>query len=147
MYETIDIENRKHKPPLSVIRIIGEILTGLTFGTVSLLLVLHIGFWLIGPNEIGLLFLVIFIACSPLLFGIGCAAGVYLIGSIGQQTGSFSISLIGGFVVGLVVLLPSISLRVIGNLVPLLVLIIPPIPATICFNLSRRYKKPKPAIH
>lgn len=151
MYETI-IENRKQKPPISLIRIAGEILAGFALGSISLLLVFFTGFWITGSNELGdFVFLILFTIGSPLLYGIGCAAGIYLIGSIGKQTGSYSICLIGAFFAGLVALFLTFSffktLRVIESLVPLLVLIVPPIPATICFNLTRRCKKPKPPVH
>ena len=156
MSESVLIEIKKQnrqKPPLSVARIAGEILAGWALGLVSLLLVLHIGDWLIGPNEpLAFLFLILFFACCPLLYGIGCALGVYLIGSIGKQTGSFSVSLVGGFLLGFIVVLPSLSLfgsrKVTVDLVPsLLLFLLPPIAATICFNLNLRYKEPQPAIH
>ena len=93
MSESVIIENKKQntqKPPLNVGRIVGEILVGLILGIVSLLLVLFTGFGLIGSNEsVGFLFLILFFAGCPLLYGIGCALGVYLVGSIGKQTGSF----------------------------------------------------------
>ena len=148
MSESVNIENKKQnrqKPPLSVGRIVGEILAGLALGIASLLLV-WIGSWLIIPNEaLAYLFLILFFACCPLLYGIGCALGVYLIGSIGKQTGSFSVSLIGGFVVGFIVILPSLSLfksrKMTVDLIPaLLLFLLPPIAATICFNLKRRFK-------
>jgi len=148
MSESINIEYKKQKPPLSVVRIVGEILISLALGIVSMLLVFFTGFWITGSNELGdFLFLILFVAGSPLLFGIGCVAGVYLVGSIGKQTGSFSVSLIGGFAVGFVVLIPSLSLFNIGkvtdNSVPLLLFwLIPSIAATLCFNLTRRYKEP-----
>ena len=150
MCESVIIENKKQsrqKPPLSVGRIVGEIFAGLALGIASLLLI-GIGSLLIIPNEaLAFLFLILFFACCPLLYGIGCALGVYLIGSIGKQTGSFSVSLIGGFVVGFIVILPSLSLfssrKITVDLIPsLLLFLLPPIAATICFNLTRRYKEP-----
>jgi hypothetical protein len=158
MYETINIENKKQKPPLSLIRILGETLASFTLGSVLLLGTLYISGWirdwLFGSSEIPLevLFFPIFICVSPMFYGIGCAAVIYLIGSIGRQTGSFSVSLIGGVVLGYIVLIPSLSffreLRMTGNLEYLLLLwFIPSIAATICFNLTRRYEKPKPSVH
>ena len=151
MSESVNIENENqnhHKLPLSIARITCEILAGYALGSISLLLVFFTGFWITGSNELGdFVFLILFLASSPLLYGIGCASGIYLIGSIGRQTGSFSISLVAGFVAGLVALFLTFcvfrTLTVMQNLVPLLLFIIPPIPATICFNLTRRYKKPK----
>ena len=148
MFESVLIENKtqnRQKPPLSVGRIVGEILAGLALGIASLLLV-WIGSWLIIPNEaLAFLFLILFFACCPLLYGIGCALGVYLIGSIGKQTGSFSVSLIAGFVLGFIVILPSLSLfksrKMTVDLIPVLLLfLLPPIAATIAFNLNRRFK-------
>ncbi|MGD8786796.1 MAG: hypothetical protein PVJ60_05190 [Phycisphaerales bacterium] len=158
MYETIIIENKKQKPPLSIIRILGEILAGFALGLIVLLCVLYISYWIsdwiFGSSEIPLevLFLPTLICGSPLWYGIGCAAAVYLIGSIGKQTGSYSITLIGCVVLGYVVLFPSLSFfrisKVTDNSIPLLLLwLIPSIAATICFNLTRRYKNPKPSTH
>ena len=148
MSEPVNVENKKQnrqKPPLSVGRIVGEILAGWALGIASLLLV-WIGSWLIIPNEpLAFLFLILFFTGCPLLYGIGCALGVYLIGSMGKQTGSFSVSLIGGFVLGFIVILPSLSLfhsrKMTVDLIPaLLLFLLPPIAATICFNLNRRFK-------
>ena len=88
----------------------------------------------------------------PPAHGLASALGVYLVGRIGKQTGSFLLTLGCGFAGGLAIMgmdrlvhsfywsywFPSVSPCV---LVPL-VLLIPPITATFGFNLTRRYKKP-----
>jgi len=158
MSESINVENKKQihlKPPLSVGRIAGEILAGLALGFVLLLVVYVTGIRLIiGKGGItgsigqlhGLLFVVIFTMVFSPLYGFGSAVGVYLLGSRGNETGSFLLALAGGFVGALVVLLPSFSLffsgKVIVHLGPLLLLLlIPPGVATLGFNLIRRYKE------
>ena len=148
MSESINIENKKQnrqKPPLSFLKIAGEILVGLALGFILLWVVYCAGFGLIGSNKpmAALFFLLFFVSC-PLLYGIGCTVGVYLVGSIGKQTGSLSLSLVGSFMFGIVVLFPSFSLldsRKVNLVLLLLLLLIPPIMATLCFNLNRRYKE------
>ena len=158
MSESINIENKKQnrqKPPLSLTRIIGEILAGTALGLVALLLAYVTGSVLVGkvgPAESSgeleaILFLIMFTIVFSPLYGLGSAVGVYLLGTRGKQTGSFLLTLAGGFVGAIGVLLPSFSLffggKVIVHLIPLLLLsLIPPILATLGFNLRRRYKKP-----
>jgi hypothetical protein len=155
MSESINVENKKQnrqKPPLSVGRIAGEILAGTALGLVALLVAYVTGIVLVG--KVGpagssgqleaILFLIMFTIVFSPLYGFGSAVGVYLVGTRGKQTGSFLLTLAGGFVGALVVLLPSSSLffsgKVIVHLVPLLH--IPPGVATLGFNLIRRYKEP-----
>jgi hypothetical protein len=158
MSESINVENKKQnrqKPPLSIGRIAGEILAGLALGFVLLLVVYVTGSVLVGkvgPAESSgeleaILFLIMFTIVFSPLYGFGSAVGVYLLGTRGKQTGSFLLTLAGGFVGAIVVLLPSFSLffsgKVIVHLVPLLLLLlIPPGMATLGFNLTRRYKEP-----
>ena len=151
MSESINIENKKQnrqKPPLSVGRIVGEILAGLALGLVALLVLYVTGIVLIGKGEqtgsIGQLaalgFVAIFITVFPPLYGYGSAVGVRLLGSRGNQTGSFLLTLAGGFVGGLVVVV--ILLMEPGFLMLCSTLLIPPVLATCGFNLRRRYKEP-----
>ncbi len=158
MSESVNIENKKQrrqKPPLSFGRIAGEILAGLALGFVLLLVAYVTGSVLVGkvgPAESSgeleaILFLIMFTIVFSPLYGFGSAVGVYLLGTRGKQTGSFLLTLAGGFVGALVVLLPSFSLffsgKVIVHLVPLLLLLLfPPVLATLGFNLTRRYKEP-----
>ncbi len=139
MSESINVENKKQnrqKPPLIIAKIAGEILAGLVLGLVALLVVYVTGIVLVGkdlstasPATAAVLgFQVIFDLVFPPLYGLGSAVGVYLLGTRGKQTGSFLLTLAGGFVGALVVLLPSFSLffggKVIVHLVPLLLLLL-----------------------
>jgi len=97
---------------------------------------------------------------GPPVYGLDTSAGVYLVGSIGKETGSFLLTLASGFLGGLfalVILRVSFQLRltessnilIVGFLdvvlpiaVYVLVLLTPPITAMLSFNLTRRYKEP-----
>ena len=74
--------------------------------------------------------------------GLGSAVGVYLVGSSGRQTGSFSKTLVCGFVGGSIAVVTSRQFLFHVELVLLLIplLAIAPIMATIGFNMTRRYK-------
>ena len=167
MCESVNSENKKQnrqKPPLIVVRIACEILAGMATGlVVALPLVCVTGFLLVDVlvdedscfAAFGFLgiFAAIFAYVFPPLYGLGSAIGVYLVGTRGKQTGSFIITLAGGFLGGLLTLLMiSIGINLSDELIliffllfwSLLVLLIPPILATIGFNLSRRYKEPPP---
>ena len=96
-------------------------------------------------------FATIFAYVFPPLYGLGSAVGVHLVGNRGNQTGSFLLTLAGGFLGGLLTLLMiSIGINLSDELIlmffllfwSLLVLFIPPILATIGFNRTRRYKEP-----
>jgi hypothetical protein len=160
MSESINIENKKQnhqKPPLSVGRIACEILAGTVTGlVVALPLACVTGFLLVDEDSCFAAFglLAIFAYVFPPLYGLGNTVGIYLVGTRGKQTGSFILTLAGGFLGGLLTLL---MLSIGGNLSDelilivfllfwlLLVLLIPPILATIGFNLTRRYKEPPSA--
>jgi len=167
MNEPITAENKKQncqKPPLSVVRIACEILAGTATGlVVALPLACVIGFLLVyedllvyevsGFAAFGFLatFAAKFAYVFPPLYGLGSAVGVYLVGTRGKQTGSFILTLAGGFLGGLLTLLMfSIGIYISDELIlivfllfwSLLVLLIPPILATVGFNLRRRYKEP-----
>jgi len=143
-----NVENNKQslqKPPLSPVRIIGEILAGTAMGiAVAVPAVYVIGACFpkgcfSGFAALGFMFLVI-----PPLYGIVSAVSVYLVGSIGKQTGPLLSTLGCGFLGAFGVFIPSISLLMRGKvilLIPLLlVLLIPPGMATLAFNSRRRYK-------
>ncbi len=165
MSKSINVENKKQnrqKPPLSVVRIACEILAGTATGlVVALPLACVTGFLLVhedsdevsGFAALGFLaiFATIFAYVFPPLYGLGSTVGVYLVGTRGKQTGSFILTLAGGFLGGLLTLLMiSIGINFSDELIlivfllfwSLLVLLIPPILATIGFNRTRRYKKP-----
>ena len=169
MSESINTENKKQnrqKPPLSVGRIAGEILAGTATGLVVALPLAYVtGFLLVyedllvdevsGFAALGVLakFAAIFAYVFPPLYGLGSAVGVYLPGSRGKQTGSFLLTLAGGFLGGLVMVIlvftsgdssvGTVEKIVIWGLLSL----IGPIFATIGFNLRRRYKEPQSALH
>ncbi len=158
MCESINVENKKknrQKPPLSVGRIACEILAGLALGLVALLLVYIAGIAFVEKGEYAVFgFLSIFFIFFPPLYVLGGAGGVYLVGTRGKQTGSFLLTLAGGFLGGLLTLLMiSIGINLSDELIlivfllfwSLFVLLIPPILATIGFNRTRRYKEPPSA--
>jgi len=90
-----------------------------------------------------------FLAC-PMVYGPASTVGVYLLGSRGKQTGSFLLTLVGGFLGGLVILPMFFFANLSTNefigiekiVLWALVLLIPPILAILGFNLRRRYKEP-----
>ncbi|MGD9345479.1 MAG: hypothetical protein PVH84_06420 [Candidatus Aminicenantes bacterium] len=78
-----------------------------------------------------------------LAYPLGSALGVYLVGSIGSTTGSFSSTLgvaYGGLIIGTA---GAYALnRVSKNVSVIAFLVAPPLLATFAFNKSRRYKNP-----
>ncbi len=168
MSESVTAENKeqnRQKPSLNLGRIACEILAGAVAGlAVALPVAYVIGIVLVGKGEP--FFQVIFNMVFPLLYGLGSAVGVYLVGSRGKQTGSFLRTLAGGLVGGLVmlVMLPLALFlssdyivevessdyivgveKIVGWALVVLISLIPPIFATISFNLRRRYKEPASA--
>ena len=120
MSESINKKNKKQnrqKPPLSLGRIACEILAGTATGlvvalplaciTASLLSgFLHVN-EVSGFAALGVLakFATIFAYVFPPLYGLGSTVGVYLVGTRGKQTGSFILTLAGGFLGGLLTFL------------------------------------------
>ena len=169
MCEPVNTENKKQKPqkpPQSLGRIACEILAGTVTGLVVALPLACVtgsllsGFLHVdevsGFAALGVLakFAAIFAYVFPPLYGLGSTVGVYLVGTRGKQTGSFILTLAGGFLGGLLMLLMfSIGIDLSDELIliffllfwSLLVLLIPPILATIGFNRRRRYKEPPSA--
>lgn len=157
MSESVNIENIKQnpqKPPISIGRIACEILAAAVAGlAVALPIACITGIVLVdeGSCFAGFGLLAIFACVFPPLYGLGGAVGVYLVGTRGKQTGSFLLTLGGGFLTGLLTLV-MISIAsyltddelisiVFFLLWPFFVLLSPPIVATISFNLTRRYKE------
>ncbi len=166
MDESKTAENNKQngqKPPLSVGRIASEILAGTAAGLgipVAVLAVCYV----LGSNPPedcfgvgGLVALVYAFLIIPPVYALGTVVGVYLVGSRGKQTGSFLLTLGGGFVggLGMLMLLPfafylltgSASIKnsdlIVQSIVLLaFVLLFPPLMATLGFNWKRRYKEP-----
>jgi len=159
MDESINVENEKRanqKPPLSVTRIACEILAGTAFWIVPLLLVYGTGMIFNGKGDsadsgtqlLGLYILGMFIFVFPLYYVIGSTVGVYLVGTRGNQTGSFPATLGFGFLGGLVMTLLALYIWLGGVMMTViekifiwkLIVLIGPIMATFGFNLTRRYK-------
>jgi hypothetical protein len=69
---------------------------------------------------------------------LGSAAGVYLVGTAGRETGSICTTAIGSLMGSLAVLLLPESTETAG------LFILPPIGATVGFNITRRYETPRP---
>jgi len=155
MYKHEHTTNKKQslqKPPLSVIRIVSEILVGMLLGFTALPVVYIINIMLFGKSDysgsVGGLhafaFLGILMFLFPPLYVLGCSVGVSLVGDRGEQTGSFLATLVGGLIGAFCVFIPSLILFTGGKevlLVSLLpLLFIPSGMATVGFNLTRRYK-------
>ncbi|MBW7989157.1 MAG: hypothetical protein FVQ84_03950 [Planctomycetes bacterium] len=146
MCKSINVENKKQnlqKPPLSLARIACEILAGAVAGfAVAFPLTYVTGIVLVGIDEkTGPVFIGLFFIVFPPLYVLGSTFGVYLVGRIGNETGSFLETLSGGFLGGPVaVLLCFLGIEKI--VLWALILLIPPIFATIGFNSTRRYKEP-----
>ncbi|MGD2095777.1 MAG: hypothetical protein PVH77_12290 [Phycisphaerales bacterium] len=152
MFESINVENKKQnhrRPPLSPARIAGEILAGIAAGfAIALPIAYMLGTVSLRGRSIteGVLLIIFFVLSPPLVYGLGNAVGVYLIGNMGNQTGSFLVTLGWGLVAGAVSLffifmwLPTriTGLKEIMLLAP--IFLISPIYATCGFNSSRTYK-------
>lgn len=137
---TANKKQSRQKPPLSVVRIAGEILAGMALGLVALPVVYLINIMIFGKSDYSgsvgglhaLAFLGILMFFFPPLYTLGNAVGVSLVGNRGDQTGS-DLATLGGALLGLIVIL---------LLWPLVFLTVP-IMATLGFNLTRRYKVQK----
>jgi len=166
MSESTIAGNEKHahqKPPLSCARIAGEILAGTSTASTAAALaylcfyVVSYGAEIAGLGEEGCMgnpvFWVIWGTAGwvvPLAYVLAGAVGVYLVGSRGNQTGSFLVTLGGSFLGVFVTALLYLYLYMaagemylmLGIVLWPLVFLAPPIMATLCFNLTRRYKEP-----
>jgi len=157
MNEPIAIDKTKQaiqKPPISRLRIIGEILAGEGVGIAVALPIRYV----FGTTDAfqsefsGFAELSLFICVLLPVYVLVSAVGVYLVGSIGKQTGSFLATLGFGFLGGIVLFINSFlvftnTFQIVVESIGLwkylvLVLLIPPIIATIGFNRTRRYKEP-----
>lgn len=160
MDESINVENEKQaqkKPSRNLGRIACEILAGAaTAAALAYLSLYVVGYgaksagWGKGCMD-GLAVLGILGMVVPPVYVLGCAIGVYLVGRIGNQTGSFWATL-GGVFLGLpVVALLCFYMWAVDEYMTLgiekiilwpLVFVAAPIMATLGFNLTLRYKKP-----
>ena len=138
-------EQNPQVPPLSVGCIAGELFAGMALGFVASLAVTCV----IGTTESrgGLYalfdFLKTFGTVFPPLHIVGSVVGVYLVGRIGKQPGSFLITLGCGLLGGLcTVPVPVFGFGVnhpSNLLTGMLFLVVGPTAATIGFNSTRRY--------
>ncbi|UCD50226.1 MAG: hypothetical protein JSW27_22190 [Phycisphaerales bacterium] len=154
-------EKGRRKPPRSLTRIAGEVLVGTVTATaLAFLSALVVGYGAesafpgLGESCMGglLVFAVLammIIAALP-VYIVGCAIGVYLVGRIGSQTGSFLAAFGGVFLGAPVIALLYLYIDMAGDMMLgivrialwALVLLTPAIMSTLCFNLTRRYKTP-----
>lgn len=156
------MENKKqkpHKPPLSRGRIAREILAGAVgaiFGMAPVLLMLYQEAKYGAPSDgwEDLPYVLAFFLTYP-LGALITVKGVYLVGKLGNQTGSFWATFAGSFL-GLAVAVATIPLLFLESVArcfdrlepasgPVLFAIFfagPPLGAVIGFNLTRRYKSP-----
>ena len=159
MCKSTTTENKKqkrHKPPRSLRMIAIEILAGAATAAALAYLSLYVvgygaesaglgegcmdGFWVLG--------MIAYIV--PPVYILGCAIGVYFVGTRDIQTGSFWATL-GRVFLGVPVMAilclyiwaaEYMMLGIEKIILWPLVFLAPPIGATIGFNLTRRYKKP-----
>ncbi|MHC4539613.1 MAG: hypothetical protein ACYTEK_09810 [Planctomycetota bacterium] len=159
MNESIAAENEgqaHQKPPLSRRRIAGEILGGAVAGfamAFAVAVVTSMSFVAVeeGGAEPLKATLVFFVAFS-VVYVLATAGSVYFIGSRGSQGGSFLVtlggSLLGLFVVILLLFYIGVAAKyvmlgtVVKTVLRALVFLAPASMATLCFNLTRRYKEP-----
>ena len=133
-------EQNREKPPLRVGRILGEILAGGALGFALGFGGVYLGYWIAGGEDVEYAWGIII--GGSLGASIGSALGVYIIGSIGNETGSIGATFLGS-VLG--VGLGWVALLVGGeSILAYMSVAIPPILACIGFNMTRRYKS-KPA--
>jgi len=159
MGEPITADDNKQgvqKPLLSLPRIACEIFAGVGAGfvaavPVACLLAMGSGGDCFGVGK--LLAAATGLVIIPPVYALAAAVGVYLIGSRGNQTGSFLLTLCGGIVggLGMFLLLPVAALLLSEDTDSISVLLlafaslIPAVAATYGFNLRRAYEVP--AVH
>ncbi|UCE49340.1 MAG: hypothetical protein JSW47_04190 [Phycisphaerales bacterium] len=160
MSDYINVEEGKRnrqKPPRNLGRIACQILTGAGTAAALAYLSLYVvgyGAEIAGLGEgcmDGFLVLGMMAYVVPPFYILGCVVGVYLVGSRGNQTGSF-LATLGGVFLGLpVIALLCFYMWAVDEYMTLgiekiflwpLVFLAAPAMATICFNLTRRYKQP-----
>ena len=144
-----ETERKVGKPPISVWRIAGELLAGGLGGAGVGSLVLYAGVLSLertSLDDFAALGFAMFIGLIGSVVGplLGSTIGVYLVGSLGDETGSLWITL-GGSIIGVLVCrlmtyfaapCGSFGTALLGFTSAVLVSISP----TIAFNLTRRYK-------
>lgn len=126
------------KPRLRVGRILGEILAGGALGLALGYGGAYLGYVIAGGEDEGLEWAWGLIIGGSLGASIGCALGVYTVGSIGDETGSIGSTFLGsvlGVGLGWVALLVGEE-----SILTYISIAIPPIGACVGFNMTRRYK-------
>ena len=159
MDESTNIENKKQrrqKPPRSMGRIAGQIVAGTATAAAlayASLFIVGYGGTIAGLGEgcmDGFIVLAMMVYFVPPAYLLGCAIGVYLVGRIGNQTGSL-LATLGGVLLGLPVMAilyfymhvaEDMMLGIEKIILWPLIFTAPAIIATIAFNQTRRYKKP-----
>lgn len=163
MNEPIIVENKKpscQKPPLSFVRIAGEILVGTVMDfaiavpvAYAIAIVMLYAIYGAPPEDknLGLSGFLVFGAMAfsfLILYGLAIVVDVYLVGSRGNQTDSL-LATAGGLLLAVpVIVLLFIykdmaeykTLGIVEIILWVLVFLAPAITSTICFNLTRRYK-------
>jgi hypothetical protein len=151
-----DKKNSHKKPPRNIGRIACEIMAGGATAVAlaySSLYVVGYGSKFAGLGEgcmDGLLVVAILFYVVPPFYVLGCAFGVYLVGRIGNQTGSFwatlGSSLLGVFVMAILYFYVKAAEDMMWAIEKIilwpLVFLVAPGMTTLGFNLTRRYKKP-----
>jgi hypothetical protein len=132
------------RPPLNAGRVAGEILSGTVCGTVCGIALATAG-WALTYNynpEFGdfsrLTGLSWAYIGASIGFIIGTPLGVWIVGSIGNETGSFFAALGGSFLGALTVVLATQIFK--SEDFSLIYLALPIVGSTIAFNMTRRYK-------
>lgn len=133
-----DLVTSEAKPPLNGVRIAGEIgggmLAGMLGGMVTIMSIEAVG----APRSIlgtGI----------SIAYALSSTTTVYLIGNIGNQTGSFKATLLGVLTGGVVGIAGGLTISAVrgdvdhDDLAELVILAAPAIGGTIGFNLTRKY--------
>lgn len=141
IFEERQIENLEitlSKPPLNSVKVAGELLAGYLLGRAAGIGGGYLGAS-ISDDDLTAGGLGVLVA-----YPLGCALGVYLVGNLGNETGSFGLSLVGAYG-GL--LLGAISAGLLYNSSPTVARVaffaMPSLFAMYTFNSSRRYKNPQ----
>jgi hypothetical protein len=131
------------KPPLNALRVCGEITAGSAGGLALLLLPTPLVDLSLKNTDAGVamaLGYLYLLSALAVTYPLGIATGVYLIGSVGDESGSFWAALGGSYIGGLAgagILLGGDFDR--DAFVP--ALLMAPIAATIAFNITRKREK------
>ncbi len=140
-YVTEQPERQVGKPPISVWRVIGELVGGGGFGAVIGAIAAIAGAIVDSGCDFDMLFCIpegVFMGFA-IGYLFGSAAGVYFVGNTRYATGSF-LAVFAGSIIG--PLMGFFNGRIMANALGLAILVSvgAPVGSTIMFNLTRRYK-------